>query len=102
MIRRPPRSTQQGTLFPYTTLFRSRSACRLLRERREGELRTRAQAEVKPPQVVDRVHVVGEVRHDDRDELDPEFVRVRAEARRALDAVERREQLRRGDAERIR
>src|SRR5213075_3489243 len=22
-IRRPPRSTQQGTLFPYTTLFRS-------------------------------------------------------------------------------
>src|SRR5213075_3607788 len=26
MIRRPPRSTQQGTLFPYTTLFRSRSA----------------------------------------------------------------------------
>src|SRR5213075_3509870 len=22
--RRPPRSTQQGTLFPYTTLFRSR------------------------------------------------------------------------------
>src|SRR5213075_3338358 len=24
MIRRPPRSTQQGTLFPYTTLFRPR------------------------------------------------------------------------------
>src|SRR5213075_3537532 len=23
MIRRPPKSTQQGTLFPYTTLFRS-------------------------------------------------------------------------------
>src|SRR5213075_3437169 len=23
MIRRPPRCTQQGTLFPYTTLFRS-------------------------------------------------------------------------------
>src|SRR5213075_3517429 len=23
MLRRPPRSTQQGTLFPYTTLFRS-------------------------------------------------------------------------------
>src|SRR5213075_3442232 len=23
MTRRPPRSTQQGTLFPYTTLFRS-------------------------------------------------------------------------------
>src|SRR5213075_3606359 len=28
MIRRPPRSTQQGTLFPYTTLFRSPRQCR--------------------------------------------------------------------------
>src|SRR6187399_3394657 len=29
MIRRPPRSTQQRTLFPYTTLFRSRGrSCR--------------------------------------------------------------------------
>src|SRR6187399_3599080 len=28
MIRRPPRSTQQRTLFPYTTLFRSSPACR--------------------------------------------------------------------------
>src|SRR5213075_3449467 len=27
MIRRPPRSTQQGTLFPYTTLFRSQRRC---------------------------------------------------------------------------
>src|SRR5213079_3519409 len=26
MIRRPPRSTQQPTLFPYTTLFRSPTA----------------------------------------------------------------------------
>ena len=26
MIRRPPRSTLDGTLFPYTTLFRSRTA----------------------------------------------------------------------------
>ena len=26
MIRRPPRSTQPNTLFPYTTLFRSSSA----------------------------------------------------------------------------
>src|SRR3546814_2444919 len=25
MIRRPPRSTRTGTLFPYTTLFRSKS-----------------------------------------------------------------------------
>src|SRR3546814_17819725 len=27
MIRRPPRSTRTDTLFPYTTLFRSESAC---------------------------------------------------------------------------
>ena len=30
MIRRPPRSTQQGTLFPYTTLFRSHTLKLLL------------------------------------------------------------------------
>src|SRR3546814_1583799 len=28
MIRRPPRSTRTDTLFPYTTLFRSRAAAR--------------------------------------------------------------------------
>src|SRR3546814_13420172 len=27
MIRRPPRSTRTDTLFPYTTLFRSRQKC---------------------------------------------------------------------------
>src|SRR3546814_17148693 len=27
MIRRPPRSTRTDTLFPYTTLFRSRAGC---------------------------------------------------------------------------
>src|SRR3546814_3994006 len=27
MIRRPPRSTRTDTLFPYTTLFRSRERC---------------------------------------------------------------------------
>src|SRR3546814_4185214 len=27
MIRRPPRSTRTDTLFPYTTLFRSRNNC---------------------------------------------------------------------------
>src|SRR3546814_13116351 len=33
MIRRPPRSTRTDTLFPYTSLFRSRS-CRTLRRNR--------------------------------------------------------------------
>src|SRR5881296_4192051 len=36
MIRRPPRSTRCCTLFPYTTLFRSGLALRVLA--REGEL----------------------------------------------------------------
>src|SRR3546814_9292300 len=31
MIRRPPRSTRTDTLFPYTTLFRSRLGCRCRR-----------------------------------------------------------------------
>src|SRR3546814_6952563 len=31
MLRRPPRSTRTDTLFPYTTLFRSRSAAQNLR-----------------------------------------------------------------------
>src|SRR3546814_9596328 len=31
MIRLPPRSTRTDTLFPYTTLFRSLSACRSIR-----------------------------------------------------------------------
>src|SRR3546814_5674493 len=32
MIRRPPRSTRTDTLFPYTTLFRSRTARRVAHE----------------------------------------------------------------------
>src|SRR3546814_17928587 len=32
MIRRPPRSTRTDTLFPYTTLFRSRAMCALISE----------------------------------------------------------------------
>src|SRR5216110_3705423 len=36
MIRRPPRSTQAHTLFPYTTLFRSARHRRPARRRRPG------------------------------------------------------------------
>src|SRR3546814_10053806 len=38
MIRRPPRSTRTDTLFPYTTLFRSRQGGRLLSERTQAVL----------------------------------------------------------------
>src|SRR3546814_2840378 len=44
MIRRPPRSTRTDTLFPYTTLFRSRAA----RRRRCGRRRN-PPATAKPP-----------------------------------------------------
>src|SRR3546814_3449134 len=40
MIRRPPRSTRTDTLFPDTTLFRSRGACQL--ERREVGIKNRS------------------------------------------------------------
>src|SRR3546814_7662691 len=36
MIRRPPRSTRTDTLFPYTTLFRSRQVGRLADRHQEG------------------------------------------------------------------
>src|SRR3546814_5586362 len=36
MIRRPPRSTRTDTLFPYTTLFRSRRLLGLFRGARVG------------------------------------------------------------------
>src|SRR3546814_1752989 len=42
MIRRPPRSTRTDTLFPYTTLFRSRVVEALAqRHQRRGVLRVR-------------------------------------------------------------
>src|SRR3546814_10149204 len=38
MIRQPPRSTRTDTLFPYTTLFRSRHRLLLYRQRRRADL----------------------------------------------------------------
>src|SRR3546814_15099159 len=38
MIRRPPRSTRTDTLFPYTTLFRSRGAGFRVEKARQHEL----------------------------------------------------------------
>src|SRR3546814_1266066 len=39
MIRRPPRSTRTDTLFPYTTLFRSRGACACIAASRSFEMK---------------------------------------------------------------
>src|SRR3546814_3505433 len=38
MIRRPPRSTRTDTLFPYTTLFRTRSASRRNEMAKDGSV----------------------------------------------------------------
>src|SRR5258705_10181590 len=45
MIRRPPRST----LFPYTTLFRSRKSARHTGHRRDAEVRGVHQGDELPP-----------------------------------------------------
>src|SRR3546814_8584250 len=60
MIRRPPRSTRTDTLFPYTTLFRSRFRVDLVAD---------ALAERQDLRVADRLRiefVEGEVAADDR------------------------------------
>src|SRR3546814_8555780 len=51
MIRRPPRSTRTDTLFPYTTLFRSRDAdhSRRRHRARSGAARRCDHAGTEPP-----------------------------------------------------
>src|SRR3546814_5750854 len=51
MIRRPPRSTRTDTLFPYTTLFRSRPAVRHAPMQRPATAvrQTRAIRDLLPP-----------------------------------------------------
>src|SRR3546814_5607396 len=58
MIRRPPRSTRTDTLFPYTTLFRSRRVAEVLRPQRLGRLEQREPHGVLGPSHV-RERLVG-------------------------------------------
>src|SRR3546814_7372773 len=46
MIRRPPRSTRTDTLFPYTTLFRSRNSDLFVDEEEITNLRLALQGEL--------------------------------------------------------
>src|SRR3546814_14503362 len=48
MIRRPPRSTRTDTLFPYTTLFRSRDEPDDVRDLRHGQDIVRSAAGGEP------------------------------------------------------
>src|SRR3546814_18773091 len=53
MIRRPPRSTRTDTLFPYTTLFRSRQAlCGVL----PPQARRQITIDLDPGQLVEHAH----------------------------------------------
>src|SRR3546814_18206640 len=54
MIRRPPRSTRTDTLFPYTTLFRSRADFRAIQQLR---LLDRADGEAGEVVFARRIHV---------------------------------------------
>src|SRR5881397_3872558 len=55
MIPRPPRSTRLNTLFPYTTLFRSRAALRALYDRHAPWLLQRLSRRCADPGVVEEV-----------------------------------------------
>src|SRR3546814_4985820 len=57
MIRRPPRSTRTDTLFPYTTLFRSRTGVGDIRELIEGVRYRPVQARYKI-YIIDEVHML--------------------------------------------
>src|SRR3546814_3481736 len=61
MIRRPPRSTRTDTLFPYTTLFRSRGRRRLpLRSPGDGPGRDLDHRESDRPEARERADVRAE------------------------------------------
>src|SRR3546814_16385179 len=80
MIRRPPRSTRIDTLFPYTTLFRSRSAALQLADlatRREYINLIRKQVDLD---VVDEVHRTGTAELVEQ----PRYPFARAHLRRRL------------------
>src|SRR3546814_11828822 len=111
MIRRPPRSTRTDTLFPYTTLFRSRAGAALFpvrrlrdRARRRRRISTPAdqRAELRPLQNLryqgpDAEHRLGHAGRRRRAQL-PEHVSLRDDLRRLLAGRQRRAMFSRGAA----
>src|SRR3546814_2009130 len=57
-LRRPPRSTRTDTLFPYTTLFRSRPGDRHAAPGERNARRTVAHADAGPRCEIGRAHVL--------------------------------------------
>src|SRR3546814_17653455 len=99
MILRPPRSTRTDTLFPYTTLFRSRQDLLNRRHRKGGEMRSRKPGWNIGKACSDRVDRQAEQMHDDcrQDDRDAEARQLRREAATCKD----RRQLTKADHERI-
>src|SRR3546814_9054154 len=64
MIRRPPRSTRTDTLFPYTTLFRSRHPEAEIVEERKTDV---ARADLERDDII---HQPGDERHRDEEDHD--------------------------------
>src|SRR3546814_3411459 len=72
MIRLPPRSTRTDTLFPYTTLFRSRCEPRRKQDRSQAHSQPRPVNHIPPQRrenqkvhqcVFEKVHTIGEQRN---------------------------------------
>src|SRR3546814_11644630 len=80
MIRRPPRSTRTDTLFPYTTLFRSRRG-----DRRRDEGNARAGADADTDRDGDLAH--GEATGGERDDAARERKHRADLAARALEEI---------------
>src|SRR3546814_19768509 len=62
MIRRPPRSTRTDTLFPYTTLFRSRAPDKSLNKTDMPNKPDTSHATMTPREIVQELdrHIVGQ------------------------------------------
>src|SRR3546814_14432370 len=99
MILRPPRSTRTDTLFPYTTLFRSRQDLLNRRHRKGGEMRSRKPGWNIGKACSDRVDRPAEQMHDDcrQDDRDEEARPLRREAAHSNE----RRQRTKADRERI-
>src|SRR3546814_13235179 len=90
MIRRPPRSTRTDTLFPYTTLFRSRLRCAdHYADRVHGNCdvwqwplgRRRTPMRIKAEPGTDAMHATRRFQAVDATRAIPDIVRKRAHAR---------------------
>src|SRR3546814_3978083 len=96
MIRRPPRSTRTYTLFPYTTLFRSRFHGKVpARVKRHADLRLRSQQAARVSGiaiVLPQMHAIGAQPLRERDVVvdDKRHVVGRAEGLQRLGKPRRR------------